>query len=313
MSRQVENVFITGSTGFIGSQLTKFLLKRGYRVNILLREDSNIENIKDIFKLLVVHKGDLSNTERLKKIITKANPSYIFHLSSYGNSSSQKDLKKMVTVNIMGLINLLEASKKIKYKSFIISGSSSEYGFKKTPMKESDFLDPNSYYSSTKGSATLLAQSFARENDKPVRILRLFSAYGPFENKERLIPTVIRKALRNENISITAGVVKRDFVYIDDVLDAFYKTMNSKLENGEIINVGTGKDSDNKEVAKIVRELLKKRIKIKVGSYPKRSWDTSYWVADTKKTKKLIKWSASVSLREGLLKTIEWNKNQDDK
>ena len=306
MSRQAEIVFITGATGFIGSNLSRFLLKKGYRVNILLRKNSDTSNLKDIVSLLTIHKGELNKKNKLKKILEKVKPSYIFHLSSYGNSSSQTELDKMIEANILGLYNLLEATFRTKYKSFIIAGSSSEYGFKKKSMKESDFLEPNSYYSATKSSASLLAQSYALKNNKPIRILRLFSVYGPYEEKNRLIPTVIRKALKKEKIFVTKEIVKRDFVFVDDVIKAFYKTMKTNLRNGEIINIGTGKQYSNKEIVKKIEKIL--NIKLKLGIFPKRAWDTSNWVADVKKSKKMLKWTAQNSLEQGLRKTIDWQK-----
>lgn len=306
MSRQAGSVFITGATGFIGSNLTRFLLKKGYSVHILLRKNSDTSNIKDILKLLKIHKGSLSEKNKLEIILKKIKPSYIFHLSSYGNSSFQKELDKMIYVNILGLYNLLQASLKINYKSLIISGSSSEYGFKNKPMKESDLLEPNSYYSATKSAASLLAQSFAYKNNKPIIILRLFSVYGPHEENSRLIPTVIKKALRNEKIFVTKETVKRDFIFIDDVLEAFYKTMKSKLKNGEIINIGTGKQYSNKEIIKTVEKIL--NLKLRLGVFPQREWDSANWVANINKSKKMLKWTAKNNIEQGLIKTIKWQK-----
>lgn len=306
MSRQAENVFITGATGFIGSNLSRFLLKKGYRVNILLRKNSSTANLKDILDLLSIYKCGLTEKNKLEKILKTIKPKHIIHLASYGNSSSQTELDKMIEANIVGLYNLLDASKEIKYKSFVISGSSSEYGFKNKPMKESDYLEPNSYYSATKSAGTLLAQSYALLNKKPIRILRLFSVYGPYEDKNRLIPTVIRKALNKERIFVTKEKLKRDFIFVDDVVDVFYKTLKKKLKNGEIINVGTGKQYSNLEIVRIIEKILK--VKLKLGVFPKRSWDTTNWVADVRKSKKMLNWRAKNSLEQGLRKTIEWQK-----
>ena len=307
MAGEAKNVFITGATGFIGSNLSRFLLKKGYRVNILLRKKSDTSNLDDILHLLIIHKGELSNKNNLKRILEKIKPTYIFHLASYGNSSTQKELNKMIEVNFLGLYNLLDASLGVKYKSFVISGSSSEYGFKNKPMRETDILEPNSYYSATKSAASLLAQSFALENNKPIKILRLFSVYGPFEDKNRLIPTAISKALQNKDIFITKGKIKRDFIYVDDVVEAFYKVMITITKKGEIINIGTGKHYDNKDIAEKIKKIINKKIKIKLGKFPKRSWDTNFWVADVKKAKKILKWAPKNTLNEGLKKTIEWN------
>lgn len=303
---QSKTVFITGGNGFIGSNLTRLLVKKKFNVNLLVRKNSNLWRLKDINRNIKIYQGEIEDVKGLKKIINKIKPNYIIHLASYGNSSEENNLKKIVDTNISGLINLLEASDNINYKKLIICGSSSEYGFKNKPMTETDYLLPNSYYSAAKGSAALLAQSYALENKKPIAILRLFSAYGPFEEYNRFIPTIINNALKNKKVLITKENIKRDFIYIDDVVNAFYKTMHAKLNSGEIINIGTGKQYANKDIIRIIEKILK--IKLKLGIFPKRAWDTSNWVANNLKAKKLLKWKPEFSLEEGLIETIKWNK-----
>ena len=196
MTSKNKNVFITGAGGFVGANLTRFLIKKNYQVNVLVRNKSNLWRLKEINKNIKIYKADITNKEKLKKIINRIKPDYIIHLASYGNSPDEDNFKKIIDVNISGLINLLQASESINYKKIIICGSSSEYGFKNKPMTETDYLHPNSYYSAAKGSATLLAQSYALEKNKPIVILRLFSVYGPFEENNRFIPTIIKNALK---------------------------------------------------------------------------------------------------------------------
>lgn len=304
---QSKKVFITGGNGFIGANLTKFLKSKNYKVSVLVKKNSNLWSLKEIIKNTTIYKADITNKKELERIMKKVNPDYIIHLASYGNSSNENDFKKIIDVNISGLINLLMASQSINYKKFIIAGSSSEYGFKEKPMTETDYLYPNSYYSAAKGSATLLAQSYALKENKPIVILRPFSVYGPFEENNRFIPTVIKKALNKEKILVTKEEVKRDFIFIDDVVSAFYKTMKTRLNKGEIINIGTGKQYSNKQVVRKIEKIL--NLKLKLGTFPKRAWDTNNWVANNQKAKKMLKWSPKFSIEEGLKKTIEWYKN----
>lgn len=306
MNSKNKKVFITGANGFIGANLTKLLINKNYNVSILVRKKSNLWRLNEIKSKIKLYYGDIENKNNLKTIINKIKPTYIIHLSSYGNSSNENDLRKIINIDVLGLINLLEASNNINYKKMIVCGSSSEYGFKDKPMSETDYLNPNSYYSAAKGSATLLAQSYALKNNKPIIILRPFSVYGPFEENNRLIPTIINKALKHEKILVTKEMVKRDFVFIDDAVSAFYKAMTIKLKNGEIINIGTGKQYSNKEIVKKIENILK--IKLEVGTFPKRSWDTNSWVANISKAKKVLRWNPKYSLDQGLRETINWNK-----
>ncbi len=299
-------VFITGGNGFIGSNLARFLIAKGFTVNVLVRKDANTWRLKDILRKIIIYKGDIEDSNSLKKLVVKIHPSYIFHLASYGNFSGENDFNKIIDINVLGLKNLLDASSNVPYKKLIISGSSSEYGFKKIPMKEDSYLNPNSYYSAAKGAATLIAQSFSREKNKPIIILRLFSVYGPFEENNRLIPTIIKNAINNKKIFITKENVKRDFIFISDVINAFYKSMELRTNNGEIINIGTGKQYSNKEIIMKIEKILK--LKLKSGIFPKRAWDTSNWVANNLKAKRVLKWYPEISMDQGLKQTIEWYK-----
>ncbi len=309
MSKKKEKVFITGANGFIGANLTKFLVSKNYHVSVLVRKKSNLWRLNKIINDIKIYKSDITNKNELKKIIIKINPDYIIHLASYGNSSNENNFKKIIDVDILGLINLLLASETINYKKLVICGSSSEYGFKNKPMKETDYLEPNSYYSAAKGSATLLAQSYAIKENKQIVVLRPFSVYGPFEENNRFIPVIIKKALKKEKILVTKESVKRDFIFIDDIVNAFYKAMKTKLNYGEIINIGTGKQCSNKQIVKKLEKILK--IKLKIGIFPKRAWDTNNWVSDNSKAKKLLKWTPKYSLEQGLKKTIKWHKKNN--
>jgi len=303
-----KTVFITGANGFIGANLINLLLEKDYRIHALVRKDANLWRIKNIAKKIKLHEADICQPEKLNKILKRVNPNYIFHLASYGNSSADTDLSKMINVNILGLKNLLEATKEIKYEALVITGSSSEYGFKNKPMRETDNLEPNSYYSATKAAATLLAQSFAMLNNKPIRIVRLFSVYGPLEENNRLVPIVINSAINNKQIFTTSGKVRRDFIYVKDVAEAILKVAKTKLKNGEIINLGTAKQTDNKEIIRIIGQILDKKLNVKIGNFVQKPWDTNYWVANTSKATKMLNWKPKYTLKAGLKKTITFYK-----
>jgi nucleoside-diphosphate-sugar epimerase len=312
LTSQSKTIFITGGNGFIGANLIRLLIRENYVIHILVRKESNLWRLKEILKELKIHYGNINDQKSLTKIINKIKPQLIFHLASYGNSSEDTNLNEMINVNIVGLKNLLEATRNINYKAFIITGSSSEYGFKNSKMKESDILEPNSYYSATKASATLIAQSFALLSNKPIFIARLFSVYGPYEEQNRLIPTAIRLGLKNKEISVTKGDVRRDFIYVEDVVEGLLKMAKKHLKYGEIINLGTARQYENNEIIKIIGKIINQKLKTKIGNFPKRSWDTNYWVSDNRKAKRLLSWLPKYSLENGLKKTVDWIKTNEN-
>lgn len=306
-----KQVLITGGAGFIGSNLARRLLKMGYNINLIVKKDTNFWRLKDIVSKIRIHKVDLLENLKLYRAVNKIKPNVIVHLATYSNYRNQRAIRQMVNLNIQGTLNLLMASMNIDYTIFINTGSSSEYGFKNKPMNEKDLLEPTSFYAATKASATLLCQVFARELKRPIVTLRPFSVYGPYEKKDRFIPTIIKAVIENKPISLTSGKQRRDFIYIDDLIDAYIKVIkNGKSLAGQILNIGTGKQYANNDVVKTLFKAVGKTVSVKKGAFPKRLWDTPYWVANISKTNKLLKWKPQFPLGEGLRKTYSWYKNE---
>ena len=276
-----------------------------------MKKSTDIWRIKEVLNKVKVYHVNLLNKKKLTKIISKINPNFIIHLATYSNYRKQTDVEEMIDINIKGTLNLLLASKNIDYKLFLNNGSSSEYGIKNKPMNEGDYLEPISFYAVTKASATLLCQVFAKEYKKPIVTLRPFSVYGPYEEESRFVPTVIKAILKNKPIRLTPGNQRRDFIYIQDVVDIYTKTLSyGKKLSGQILNMGTGIEYTNDEVVQTLFKVTGKKVKIEKGAFPKRLWDTSHWVADISKTKKLLNWKPKFTLEDGLKKTYEWNKSK---
>jgi len=304
----MDNILVTGATGFIGTNLTRALLSRGYKVHILCRPSSNIWRLEDIKDKIILHHIDILDKASLNSTSEKIFPSYIFHLAAYGAyPRRQTDSKKIHDINVTGTANLLEATKSIPYKCFINTGSSSEYGPSSLPMKETDKLYPNTDYGISKATATLLCQKFAQDNQKPVITLRPFAVYGYYEEAFRLIPHLILNCLRGDDVELSSGEQKRDFVFIEDMVDAYIKAMSCDSKEGIVLNVGTGLDIPVREVAELVKSLAGSSSSLQFGKKEKALFETSSsWKADLSTVKKSINWKPKTSLKEGLKKTIAW-------
>jgi nucleoside-diphosphate-sugar epimerase len=307
-----KRIFMTGGAGFIGANIIHKLLQLNYEINICVRPSTNLWRLKNIISNLNIHEIDILDKQNLTKKITQINPSAIIHLATYSQYRNQEEFEQMVETNINGTLNLLTASKDICYDIFINTGSSSEYGIKDKPMKETDLLEPVSFYAATKSSATLLCQVFSREYKKPITTLRPFSVYGPLEEENRFIPTIINAVIKNKPIKLTSGNQRRDFIHIQDIVDIYVKTLScGKKLSGQILNMGTGIEYTNDEVVKTLFKISGKKVKIEKGLYPKRIWDTPHWIADTLKTKRLLNWKPKFTLEEGLRYTYNWSKKNE--
>ena len=174
-------------------------------------------------------------------------------------------------------------------------------------MKETDFCNPVSYYAATKLGVTQICKVFAQENNKPVVTFRLFSVYGPYEAPTRFIPVIMNSLIKKQTIHLAPGTQRRDFIYIDDVCNAYLQafTLGKKLQ-GEILNIGTGREYTNDDIVQKLFEVTKNKTHFDKGSYPKRSWDTTHWRANMLHTKKLLQWQPIYTIDKGLESTYSW-------
>ncbi|MBU2562392.1 MAG: GDP-mannose 4,6-dehydratase [Nanoarchaeota archaeon] len=301
-------ILITGASGFIGANLVHRLIKEN-EIHILVRENSNLWRIKDLLNHpnLKKHIIDILDYEKLKELFKEVTPTIIIHTAIYGGYPYQKDTKKIIETNFNGTVNLLEASKDLEYRWFINTGSSSEYGEKNLPMNESDLLEPNTEYGVAKSAATLYCSHFAKKHKKPIITLRLFSPYGYFEEENRLVPYITKSCLKNKEIQIGNPFAARDFVFIEDVINAYMNVLNSeRVFYGEVFNIGSGKQHTIGEVVENILKITGKPQEIKYSEDKKRSFDTSTWVANITKMKEYFEWSPKYSLSEGIEKNIKW-------
>ncbi len=300
---------VTGATGFIGACLTRELVRQKKYVSVIVRDKRLNWRLRDIASKLDIHECDLLS-KSLDAVIARIMPTYIFHLASYGSLPSENIITQMIDVNIRGTINLINASKKHRFKLFINAGSSSEYGIKSEKMKESDIITPVNDYGVTKAAATLFCQKEAIRNNLPIITFRLFSPYGYFEDKSRLIPLVIASALKNQSMELSFPDNVRDFIFIEDVVNAYIKTTENKSNPGEIYNIGSGEQHQISDVVNLVLQITNSNSKIAWGKVKKqtRQIEPKKWEADISKAQEILKWQPNHKLDTGLKKTIEWFK-----
>jgi dolichol-phosphate mannosyltransferase len=309
MSLNLDNIskpiLITGAAGFIGSNLLRFFINKKILVNIIIKKNSNKWRIKDLTSKINLYYCDLYNKKKLESLIKKIKPKTIFHLAANGAYSNQNNPSEIKNSILDGTINLINACKKFKFKCFVNTGSNSEYGFKNKKMKESDLLVPNSYYSVFKASASLYCQYVSKLENLNIVTVRPFHVYGEYEDKNRLIPTIIRNLKNNKATKLVEKRITRDVIYIDDVVN-FYLLLASKknIKNGTVYNLGSGRKTSIETIYNTIQKLMNKNIKPLWKLMKKRMWDQKIWYSDNSLIKKELKWKSRFSLKSGLAKTI---------
>jgi nucleoside-diphosphate-sugar epimerase len=208
----------------------------------------------------------------------------------------------------MGGWNLLKAANQVDYSLFVNTGTSSEYGYKQKPMKETDLLEPASYYAVTKAAFTHLCGHVARSDKQHIVTLRPFAVYGPYEEPTRLVPTLMRALYFKEQMNLVSSTTARDFIYVDDMVEAYLRVDQMKRYPGEVFNIGTGRQETIKTLVKTAVEATGCSTEFHWGKMPARRWDTNRWVADIKKAQQCLDWQPRINLKDGLALMWAWYK-----
>lgn len=309
-----KRILLTGSTGFIGANLAHRLVRDGHEVHLLVRpaEMDTRWRLSSIWSDCSIHTVELRQQERVEEIVTAVDPQWVFHLAAYGAYSSQRDVQRIVTTNYNGLVNLVEACLKTGFEAFVNAGTSSEYGWQDHAPVESELAEPNSHYAATKAAATTYCRFVAQQHQRNVSTLRLYSVFGPWEDPTRLIPTLVLRGLQGELPPLVSPTIARDYVYVDDVVDAFISVARTSVyDPGAIFNVGTGVQTTLEGLVEQVRTQFRITADPVWGSMPNRDWDTDIWVCDPTNIQEAIGWKPAYDVEQGLRELARWMTSDD--
>lgn len=302
-------IVVFGAGGFIGSNLFRFILQHRDDVFAITSTTFIPWRIDDLREDRIIQ-ADITEKKDLEDLFRKYQFKTIFDLAAYGAYSKQKDVDLTYQTNVLGLLNLLEVSSTYNIKAFVHAGSSSEYGLNCKEPLESDQLIPNSHYAVTKASAANMIKYYGTLLEFPVVNLRYYSIYGEYEEPDRLIPQLIEKGMKKEYPPLVQPDISRDFVYIDDSIYATLLAANAdfKVIGGKSINIASNQKTTIKDIAKIVKEIFDIPTDPVWGDFPDRKWDLKEWYGNATLAKELLNWEAKTSLKDGLLKTFNWQK-----
>lgn len=285
--------------------MCRALGEQGAETHALLGPTSNPWRLDGEHRL-VRHAIDLRDGEAVRRVVTAVRPTVIYHLASHGGYPHQSDVFRIIETNVLGLTTLLMACEAIDYRLFVHAGSSSEYGRKSAPMREHHELVPESVYGVSKAAQSLLCRQWSRERKRPIVVFRVFSAYGPLEEPTRLIPRLLTAHLDDVPIALVSPRTSRDFIYVDDVTEAMLKIDQLTSLPGAILNLGTGVQTALGDLVHTLESITDKPVKARWGTMPPRPWDTDTWVADATRLRDALGWIPSISVLEGLERSLRW-------
>ncbi len=289
----MTTVLVTGGAGFIGSHLCEGLLARGYTVRVL---DSLVYGRREwVPPQAAFIQGDIRDPDTCRR--AAAGMDGVFHCAAMSRSGpSQEQIDVCTQSNITGTQNMLLAARDAGAKRFIYSGSSTYYGNRPPPHRESDPPDLLNIYGLTKRVGEQYCLLFDKDFDLPAVVLRYFNAYGPRQPQTGAYALVLGIFLRNlaDNAVLEIhgdGRQRRDFVHVRDVVAANIAAYESKVR-GETFNVGSGENLSVKELA----DMISPR-QVHVAG---RKGDSAATLADISKIKAMLGWSPQISFADGL-------------
>jgi len=302
-----EKVLVTGATGFVGSHLCEALINDGYQVIALVHNKKEISYLKNHDKLKII-KGDIRNFIEIFKIFEKNKPSGIFHMAAVQPSKQNNDPTSFFESNVRGTFNLLESCRLLNIKNIIYSSSMSVYGSiykRKTgnlPIDENYPTDPFDFYSLTKLKGEEFCQFYAKQFNLNIIILRYSGIFGVGKNRGA-VANFVKNAIAGNSIKVLSNI-NWDIIYVKDVIKsniaAFKKIAQMQFE---IINIGSGKEINIKELAENILEISGSKSKIELEKNPFLSKPFHFYY-NIAKAKKLLKFNP-MPIKQGLQQYIK--------
>jgi len=307
-------IWVIGASGFVGAKL----------FFSIARIRSDVFGVSDLIEnsWRLLHSPydrritcDITRMQDVTAAVRKHRPRTIFNLAAYGGYERQDAAAQIHTVNYLGTLNLVTALRDVGCDAFVQAGTSSEYGLNCAGPDESASLEPNSNYAVSKVAISYLMSYYGRLENFPCTHLRIYSVYGPWEERDRLVPRLISMGLQGRYPPLVDPHISRDFVYVDDCTRAFVRAALTTCRSmpGQIFNIATGVKTSLGEVALLVRTMFSIPEEPEFGSMPNRRWDLSNWFGDPRLAHEKLGWTHRHSLEDGLRLTAEWERLADSK
>jgi UDP-glucose 4-epimerase len=293
-----RRTLVTGGTGFIGAQLWRRLADLGAEVHVASRRCGRLDPGQAWVEL------DVCEPRAVSAAFEEVRPEVVFHLAGLVTGSRElEQVEPTLRTNLLAAVNVLSAAQEVGAERVVLAGS-----MEAPPSASPE--PPSSPYAASKWAAEGYARMFHRIYGCPVVTLRVFMVYGPGPQDEtKLVPYVIRSLLAGQDPKLSSGSRPVDWVYVDDVVDAFVAAAEADGVDGRVFDVGSGKTVTIRALVERVVELLGSGARPIFGALPDRPFETSN-VADVATTTEALGWGPKTGLDEGLRLTRDWFRAQ---
>jgi polyisoprenyl-phosphate glycosyltransferase len=299
-------ILILGASGFIGANLMRALLE--VRADVFGTASREPAWRLAPFGADQVITVDLLARGNVAALLDRIQPATVFDCVAYGAYSFEQDVERMYQTNVVFKQELIEQLLQRGTHCYIHAGSSSEYGAGSAAPVESTAPAPNSHYAVTKSAAAGLVYFSGRHRGLRCANLRLYSVYGPLEDRSRLIPTLVAEAAEGRLPPFVEPDTSRDFIYIDDVTRAFLCAAIELRQDhyGSSFNIGSGRKTTIRDLGLLAKAQFHLDAEPEFSTMKARDWDVPDWYANPARAAETLGWRAEVSLDEGLARTARW-------
>lgn len=304
----MARLFITGASGFVGSATLRAAILAGHKVVAPVRRASNTWRLKPHEGQYTRIEADLRDSDAIAKALRETMPDAVVHLGWTGVGNSARFDRSQITDNIDAACRLLDAAVAVGCRSFIGLGSQGEYGPLNKRTSEDELPAPTTLYGAAKLATLQLTRQLAAQAGMHFAWLRLFSAFGPEDNENWLIPFLIQEMLAGRRPQTTLGTQCWDWLYIDDVADAILAVVQARAEG--VLNVGSGRPVTVRHVVETIRDIAAPDMKLVFGEVPFRPDQVMHMEADISRITSITGWRPRISIDEGLERTVAWHRKR---
>uniref|UniRef100_A9A6X9 dTDP-glucose 4,6-dehydratase n=1 Tax=Methanococcus maripaludis (strain C6 / ATCC BAA-1332) TaxID=444158 RepID=A9A6X9_METM6 len=300
-------ILVTGGAGFIGCNFVRYMVQNyDHEITVLdnLTYAGSLENLADVSEKIEFIKGDICSEEDASRAMKDVDSIIHFAAESHVDNSI-KNPENFVKTNIFGTYTLLEYARKFGIDKFLHVSTDEVYGSTENGFfKEEDRLDPSSPYSATKAGSDLLVNAYHRTYGLNTFITHCGNNFGPYQYPEKLIPVLIKKALKNEKLPIYGdGLNVRDWIYVEDHCTGIDTVFNNG-KYGEVYNIGSGYEKTNLEIVKFILNELDKPENLIEFVKDRPGHDRRYALDSTKMRN--LGWAPKWEFEKALKYTVNW-------
>ena len=289
--------------------MTKQLLAHGVAVGVLARGDNLGRRLESVASQITRIPYYTVDPHLFRNALREFQPDTIFHLGWAGvNNLDRNDASTQVR-NLDLCLELIDVGAASGCQHWIGAGSQAEYGPKTQAISEDDFTNPTTLYGAAKLSAYHLSHTYCGLRNVKHSWLRVFSTYGPEDNENWMIPSLIKQLLRGDTPQLTAGEQQWDYLHVNDAAMAFIAVAKQRAEG--VFNLGSGNAPSLRSTIEQIRDLINPNASLGFGIVPYRSDQVMHLQADIRRLNRATGWTPEIPLTDGLRETVEWSVEQD--